>query len=269
MDAVRTGIDILNYSSRTRGFHVNNPSVCSFLVDKKKMDAFVWSLFAFAGILGVISAGFAVLSSSKRMRQVQIMLSFGLLAFAGTELLIAGSSGSYKHIARWGGYAVTIFGLLYAFARATNTRPSTSLLTAFLGALATAAPALLPLLSDTTAMYLLTILGTVIFVLTALFQMTRVLYEEEGMVNIVACYWIPVVTFYAPWVVKWAILYSSPMLQNFLGWEMTVLAYNILDIFAILLSTIVIFLFAYFTHFKNYFFFYWFVEMPSVRLRNY
>lgn len=230
------------------------------------MDAFVWGLFATAGILGIISASFAVLSSCRRMRQIQIMLAFGLLAFAGTEALIAGSSGSYKHIARWGGYAVTIFGLLYAFARATNTRSSTSLLTAFLGALATAAPALLPLMSDTTAMYLLTVLGTVIFVLTALFQMTRVVYEEEDAVSIVAFYWIPVVTFYVPWVVKWAILYSSPVLQDLLGWENTVLAYNILDIFAILLSTVVIFMFAYFNYFRSFFFFSIFTSEPAVRV---
>lgn len=232
------------------------------------MDPFIWGLFGTGAIVGTASAAFAIVTPCKRYRQVLIMLAFGLLAFAASEALVAGSSDHYKHVSRWVGYGFTLFGLMYAFGRATCTRPSSAILVAFLAALSVAAPAAVPLMSDWTAQVLLTVLGLVIFVLTMLFQMMRPVYEEEDVFTIVSFYWAPVVVMYVPWIVKWAILFSSPIFQGFLDWDQTVLAYNILDIPAILVAALLISVFTFLRHFKNWAFYGWFVASPKAGIYN-
>ncbi len=225
------------------------------------MDTFQLVLFAGGAIGGAASAGIAIFGDTKRRRQIFIALAFALLAFAGTEAAIGGSVGYYKHFARWIGHAVTFFGLAYAFARATCTRPSTAMITALLAGLSLLIPALCPLMDDYTVKVLLATLGLVVFTITMFYQWSRIVYDDMDGLPIVAKYMVLVLIVYIPWFATWAILFVSPMIEDFIGWEASVLAYNIIDIVAVLLSTIVIAVFGLPNCFMDLPFYSWFVRV--------
>ena len=225
------------------------------------MDTFQWVLFGVSALSGIVAAAIAVWGDSKRRRQIFIMLAFALLAFAGTQAAIGGTTAHYKHFARWIGYALTFFGLAYAFARATCTRHSTAILTAFLAGLSLAIPALCPLMNDFTTEVLLVTLGFVVFVLTMLYQWSRIVFDDVDGLVIVAMYWLLVTMVYIPWIVKWVILIVSPTIQGYLGWSNSVLAYNCIDSVAVLLATMVIAVFGLPSCFMDYGFYNWFVKV--------
>lgn len=227
------------------------------------MDTFQVALFGVGAVLGTASAGIAIFGDTKRRRHIFIALAFALIAFAGTEAAIGGSVGHYKHFARWIGYALTFFGLAYAFARATCTRHSTSMITALLAALSLLVPALCPLMADFTIVVLLAILGMVIFVITMLYQWSRLIYDDTGGMPIVAKYGILVLMVYLPWFAKWVILFLSPTIEGVLGWDASVLAYNIIDIVAVLVATLVIAVFGLPNCFMDMPFYSWFVKVEA------
>lgn len=228
------------------------------------MQTFPLVLFGISSIAGVIAAAIAVFGDSKRRRQIFIMLAFALLAFAGTQVAIEGTTAQYKHISRWVGYALTFLGIAYAFGRATCTRHSTSLLTGLLAALALALPAVCAAMNDFTVEVLLVTLGFVVFVVTMLYQWSRIIYDDMDGLPIVSLYWLLVTMVYVPWVVKWVILILSPIIQDYIGWNAAVLAYNIIDCVAVLFAIMVIAIFGLPDCFRGYGFYGWFVKVKVV-----